>query len=419
MTLSDSKFMQTLFVEEPVPTQQKGTGSRNKLTVCGRFQQSLASLVQILGSSNRHYVRCIKPNDNLQPGIYNTLKVLLQLKREILLDKESLYQSKCIEASREKGKIEKRLPPSSLHQMSINEEEGEPIITRNVTHTDIIEDYDENIKSRVENTPKTNVWEYSTPDHTNWSPFDDYTQDLIEKAYCSAQKELILNHGYYAKDQYTIVFAHTLSFCNNKTGIVRGIRRQGNQTYRTLYRALQPLTNSNPLTRINSMYRKNRNNRKASILAQIDNISNPLFTVIYSPEIYYLSSDMVIFSESPTHKPSIPKRAVSDRSFILNTRIGTPTPRSEERKRSFSPVDRTPEMKSKSYFIPTNKLMYPFRQVSRLWGSQRVRLGGSTRGGSTIAKPKTNQTSLKQILENFANNPEEGSLSDSTPGKKK
>jgi len=48
--------------------------------VCGRFQQSLASLVQILSCSSRHYVRCIKPNDKLQPGIFTSVKVIMQLR---------------------------------------------------------------------------------------------------------------------------------------------------------------------------------------------------------------------------------------------------------------------------------------------------------------------------------------------------
>jgi len=79
---SESRFMQSIFSEDPTPPTPggKGAANRGKPTVCGRFQQSLANLVHILSSSSRHYVRCIKPNDKLQPNIYTPVKVLLQLR---------------------------------------------------------------------------------------------------------------------------------------------------------------------------------------------------------------------------------------------------------------------------------------------------------------------------------------------------
>jgi len=223
-----------------------------------------------------------------------------------------------------------------------------------------------------------------------------------------------LNHGYYAKDQYTVVFSGVLSFCNNKTGNIRGIRRGGKETYRTVFRPIQTISPVNALGRINSTSHrlKNRSNRKASIMAQIENFTTPMFTVNYSPEIFFIPSELVSYSEMfhSNSKPTPPKRAVSDRSFVLSPRIGLTTSRMDDQRRRFmSPSDRTPEMKTRSYFIPANKLMYPFRQVSRFWGSQRMRQparasGGSTSSSTTVAKPKSQQTSLRQILENFANN---------------
>jgi len=60
------------------------------------------------------------------------------------------------------------------------------------------------------------------------------------------------------------------------------------------------------------------------------------------------------------------------------------------------------KLQSKSSFIPANKLKNQFRQVSRFWGSQRIRQ--VNKGGNTVAaKPKNQPTSIKQFLDNFAN----------------
>jgi len=68
-------------------------------------------------------------------------------------------------------------------------------------------------------------------------------------------------------------------------------------------------------------------------------------------------------------------------------------------------------MQSKSSFIPANKLIKtPFRQVSKFWGSQRIR---QTPKGSTIAAKsiKSPQPSIRTFLDGFQ---DEGSLNQSS-----
>jgi len=66
-------------------------------------------------------------------------------------------------------------------------------------------------------------------------------------------------------------------------------------------------------------------------------------------------------------------------------------------------------MHPKSSFIPASKLKHPFRQVSRFWGSQRIRQ--FNKAGTTVASKPKNQTSLKHVLDGFANE----ELNHSTP----
>jgi myosin heavy subunit len=57
-----------------------GGGRTNRITVCKRFENNLHNLVTILTNSNRHYVRCIKPNPQNSPNLWAPPKVLSQLR---------------------------------------------------------------------------------------------------------------------------------------------------------------------------------------------------------------------------------------------------------------------------------------------------------------------------------------------------
>ena len=47
----------------------------NVYTVPGLFQDSLNRLMSTLRSTNVHYIRCIKPNSNCQPGVFDRNQV--------------------------------------------------------------------------------------------------------------------------------------------------------------------------------------------------------------------------------------------------------------------------------------------------------------------------------------------------------
>ena len=54
----------------------KGGGSK---TVSKRFRQQLSDLMETLNSTQPHYVRCIKPNQLKQPGLFSGQIVFEQL----------------------------------------------------------------------------------------------------------------------------------------------------------------------------------------------------------------------------------------------------------------------------------------------------------------------------------------------------
>jgi len=53
--------------------------SRDKKTVTVRFREELARLIEMLSASDRHYVRCIKPNEKQSSELFITEKVFTQL----------------------------------------------------------------------------------------------------------------------------------------------------------------------------------------------------------------------------------------------------------------------------------------------------------------------------------------------------
>uniref|UniRef100_A0A6B2KXU3 Myosin motor domain-containing protein n=1 Tax=Arcella intermedia TaxID=1963864 RepID=A0A6B2KXU3_9EUKA len=63
------------------------------ITVCRKFKYDLASLIEILASSNRHYIRCIKPNDYALPDTFDQLKIINQLRSNGILETVKLRQA--------------------------------------------------------------------------------------------------------------------------------------------------------------------------------------------------------------------------------------------------------------------------------------------------------------------------------------
>ncbi|KAL0732301.1 hypothetical protein Bca4012_008510 [Brassica carinata] len=75
LNASTCSFVANLF--PPAPDDSK----QSKFSSIGtRFKQQLVSLLEILNTTEPHYIRCIKPNNLLKPGIFENKNVLQQLR---------------------------------------------------------------------------------------------------------------------------------------------------------------------------------------------------------------------------------------------------------------------------------------------------------------------------------------------------
>jgi len=85
------------------PAKLTRTLTANKTTLCQIFRKELQSLADLLASSERHYVRCIKPNDVLKANLFKPTKVLEQLRSNGVMETVALrkagYASKMTEES--------------------------------------------------------------------------------------------------------------------------------------------------------------------------------------------------------------------------------------------------------------------------------------------------------------------------------
>jgi len=109
MKMSSSKLVSGFFEEPPATEDPKKnleeerrrsrfakpvpTGERDKKTVTLRFKEDLAKLVTTLQESDRHYVRCIKPNDARSPTIFTSVKVKDQLSRNGVFETVTLRKA--------------------------------------------------------------------------------------------------------------------------------------------------------------------------------------------------------------------------------------------------------------------------------------------------------------------------------------
>ncbi|XP_074320673.1 myosin-11-like isoform X2 [Silene latifolia] len=80
LTSSKCSFVTSLFppvVEETTKTSNKST----KFSSIGsRFKVQLQQLMETLSSTEPHYIRCIKPNNLLQPAVFENMNILQQLR---------------------------------------------------------------------------------------------------------------------------------------------------------------------------------------------------------------------------------------------------------------------------------------------------------------------------------------------------
>ncbi|XP_025966984.2 unconventional myosin-Vb-like [Dromaius novaehollandiae] len=54
--------------------------NKNKKSIASQFKASLRKLMEVLGSTTSHYIRCIKPNDSKQPFVFDSRRVVEQLR---------------------------------------------------------------------------------------------------------------------------------------------------------------------------------------------------------------------------------------------------------------------------------------------------------------------------------------------------
>ncbi|OQR94962.1 myosin-like protein [Achlya hypogyna] len=83
---STNAFLASLF-----PVGVADTGRPTSLTT--KFQAQLASLLQVLQATSPHFVRCIKPNDDLRPGLLDGPRVAEQLRCSGILEAATIARS--------------------------------------------------------------------------------------------------------------------------------------------------------------------------------------------------------------------------------------------------------------------------------------------------------------------------------------
>jgi len=77
---SKGKFSRNATIKNNPPSMSQ------KTSMCTLFKRDLQDLADLLESSERHYVRCIKPNDDKRAEYLNQLKLIKQLKSNGVLE---------------------------------------------------------------------------------------------------------------------------------------------------------------------------------------------------------------------------------------------------------------------------------------------------------------------------------------------
>ncbi|KAL0322620.1 UNVERIFIED_CONTAM: Myosin-7, partial [Sesamum angustifolium] len=76
LSSSNSSFVSSLF--PPLPQESSKTSKFS--SIGSQFKQQLQTLLETLNATEPHYVRCVKPNNLLKPGIFENSNVLQQLR---------------------------------------------------------------------------------------------------------------------------------------------------------------------------------------------------------------------------------------------------------------------------------------------------------------------------------------------------
>ncbi|CAN4113680.1 unnamed protein product [Withania somnifera] len=79
LSASKCPFVAGLF--PPVPEETTKSSKSSKFSSIGsRFKLQLTSLMETLNSTEPHYIRCVKPNNQLKPAIFENVNILQQLR---------------------------------------------------------------------------------------------------------------------------------------------------------------------------------------------------------------------------------------------------------------------------------------------------------------------------------------------------
>ncbi|KAL9248001.1 hypothetical protein vseg_021368 [Gypsophila vaccaria] len=80
LTSSKCSFVAGLFPPVPEETTKSSNKSSKFSSIGSRFKVQLQQLMETLSSTEPHYIRCIKPNNRLQPAIFENVNILQQLR---------------------------------------------------------------------------------------------------------------------------------------------------------------------------------------------------------------------------------------------------------------------------------------------------------------------------------------------------
>jgi myosin-7 len=86
---SYTPWISKIFQDKVVPENAKGgrpMGGGSKTTAATYFKNQLTSLVNTLGETSPHYVRCIKPNMEKEAFLFDDDQVISQLRYSGMLD---------------------------------------------------------------------------------------------------------------------------------------------------------------------------------------------------------------------------------------------------------------------------------------------------------------------------------------------
>ncbi|KAF9608924.1 hypothetical protein IFM89_012092 [Coptis chinensis] len=73
---SKSPFLVRLFP----PVSEESTKSSKFSSIASRFKTQLQQLIETLNSTEPHYIRCVKPNNLLKPGMFENVNIMQQLR---------------------------------------------------------------------------------------------------------------------------------------------------------------------------------------------------------------------------------------------------------------------------------------------------------------------------------------------------